>query len=131
MNIVGIGIDICKNARIENLINKFGNIFLEKLFHQLEIKTGFERYGDDIKLLSNFFAKRFAGKEALIKAIGFSGRIKKNEIAILSNQFGRPEIKMFNDTKYYVEQKFSSKIIFHISLSDEEEFSVANVIAEI
>lgn len=130
MIIVGIGIDICKNSRIENLINRFGNNFLKKIFHEDEIQLGLDKYKNNLYMLTNFFAKRFAAKEALIKAIGFSGKIEKNEIAILTNIFGKPEIKIFGETKKYIEKKLSSTIKFHISLSDEKEFSIANVIIE-
>jgi holo-[acyl-carrier protein] synthase len=84
MNIVGIGIDICKNSRIEKLIFEYGNKFLYKVFHQKEIDYCIERYKN---IDTNYFAKRFAAKEAFVKAIGvgFNGHVKKNEIAILND----------------------------------------------
>jgi holo-[acyl-carrier protein] synthase len=130
MNIIGIGIDICENKRIAKLVDKFGNFFLKRIFHENEIIHGFKKYKNNKLMLSNFFAKRFAGKEAFTKACGFSKNIRKNEISILSNKNGKPVIEIFGMTKQEIESHFSSQIFFHISLSDEKDFSIANVIIE-
>ena len=130
MSIIGIGIDICENKRIEKLINKFGNHFLKRIFHQDEMIYGFEKYKNNLAMLNNFFAKRFAGKEAFIKALGFSKNIKKNEISILSNENERPMIQVFGMTKEEIKKHFLCAIIFHISLSDEKDFSIAQAVIE-
>jgi holo-[acyl-carrier protein] synthase len=130
MGIIGIGIDICENRRIEKLINKFGDHFLKRIFHSDEILYGLEKYKDSQMMLYNFFTKRFAGKEAFTKALGFTKNIHKNEISIIPNKNGRPEIQIFDITKTEIQKHFPFNIAFHISLSDEKKFSIAQVIIE-
>ncbi len=130
MSIIGIGVDICENKRIEKLIHKFKDHFLQRIYHESEISYGLNEYKNNSMMLNNFFAKRFAGKEALIKAIGLSQNIKKNEIAILPDMHGKPVIKFFGKTQEAIQHLFPYEVAFHISLSDEKEFSIANVIFE-
>tara|TARA_Y200000002_G_scaffold12511_1_gene10203 strand:- start:8 stop:241 length:234 start_codon:yes stop_codon:yes gene_type:complete len=77
MKIYGIGSDIISNIRIKkNLKNKK---FLKRIFSMEEIKKG-------SKLKNNFmyFSKRFAAKEAFVKALGtgFRDNINFNSISI-------------------------------------------------
>ena len=131
MNIVGIGIDICKNSRIKKIIDDFGEKFLQKAFHNKEIENGHLKYKNNTQMIVNFFAKRFAAKEAFVKAIGFgfNGFIKKNDIAILNDEIlKKPYIVLFGSTKKYIEKKIGNNLQYFLSMSDEDEFSVANVI---
>ena len=120
MSIIGIGVDICENKRIKKLIHKFKDHFLQRIYHESEISYGLNEYKNHSIML----------KEALIKAIGLSKNIKKNEIAILPNENGKPVIKFFGKTQEAIQHLFPYEVAFHISLSDEKEFSIANVIFE-
>jgi holo-[acyl-carrier-protein] synthase len=66
--IVGIGTDIVQVPRIEKLYAKFGEKFLNKNYHELEIKD-FWKLNKEKQCL--YLAKRFAAKEAISKAFGF------------------------------------------------------------
>ena len=63
MKILGIGIDIIENNRIKNSIKNSN--FLKRIYSTKELKQS-----KLSKNKTNFFAKRFAAKEALAKAIG-------------------------------------------------------------
>ena len=63
MKILGIGVDIIKNKRIENLINN--KTFIKRTFGKKELK-----YSKKTSNKTNYFAKRFAAKEAFAKSIG-------------------------------------------------------------
>ena len=80
MNIIGNGVDIVDNKRIEKLL--LNNNFLNRIFTNSEIKSS-KKSQNKI----NFFAKRFAAKEAFSKAFGTGlGRgIYFNEIIILND----------------------------------------------
>ena len=71
MDIIGNGVDIIKNSRINNSLKIKG--FLNRIFTEKEIQQGRK-----IRNKTNFYAKRFAAKEAFVKAIGtgFSSDIK-------------------------------------------------------
>ena len=62
--IVGLGIDIIDNRRIEKTIIKFGSKFKKKCFLNNEINKSEKR----LKQI-NFFAKRYAAKEAVQKLL--------------------------------------------------------------
>ena len=71
MKILGIGVDLIQNRRIKVLINN--QAFIKRTFGNKEIK-----YSKKILNKTNFFAKRFAAKESLAKALGTGFRNNLN-----------------------------------------------------
>ena len=63
MKILGIGVDVIQNKRIKSLINN--KTFIERMFGINEV-----RFSKKILNKTNYFAKRFAAKEALAKSLG-------------------------------------------------------------
>lgn len=112
-----VGIDIVKISRIRELLIKFNHKFINKFFHSAEVLQS-KKYGLNIEMLYRYFAKRFAAKEAYIKAVGSSKGIKMSEIAILNDANGKPVLHI-NDQ----EVKNSS-----VSLSDDGDYVIAAVI---
>jgi len=126
MNIIGNGVDIVDNKRIEKLL--LNNNFLNRIFTYNEIK-GSKKSQNKI----NFFAKRFAAKEAFVKALGtgFRNNINFSDIEIINNKKGKPEIKISKKIKNLIIRKFKSKKPkIYVSLSDEKKHSIAYVILE-
>ena len=126
MNVIGNGVDIVDNKRIEKLL--LNNNFLNRIFTNSEIKSS-KKSQNKI----NFFAKRFAAKEAFVKALGtgFRNNINFSDIEIINNKKGKPEIKISKKIKYLISRKFKSKKPkIYVSLSDEKKHSIAYVILE-
>ena len=124
MEIVGNGVDIIKNSRVKNLIKN--PKFLSRIFSVNEIKDS-----KKIKNKTNFFAKRFAAKEAFVKSIGIGFRkgIKFKDISVKKNKLGKPTISYNNKVKKILNKKFKSKKFnIYVSLSDEKYYSIAYVI---
>ena len=124
MEIVGNGVDIIKNSRIKNLIKN--PKFLSRIFSVNEIKDS-----KKIKNKTNFFAKRFAAKEAFVKSIGIGFRkgINFKDISVKKNKLGKPIITYNNKVKKILNKKFKSKKFnVYVSLSDEKNYSIAYVI---
>ena len=124
MNIVGNGVDIVKNKRIERSLKING--FKNRIFTKNEILQS-----KKIKNKTSFFAKRFAAKEAFVKAIGTGFRKKINfiDIEIKNNKKGQPLIKISNNIKFFLKKKFDiNKFKIFLSLSDEKNYSIAYVI---
>ena len=124
MEIVGNGVDIIKNSRIKNLIKN--PKFLSRIFSVKEIKDS-----KKIKNKTNFFAKRFAAKEAFVKSIGIGFRkgINFKDISVKKNKLGKPIITYNNKVKKILKKKFKSKKFnVYVSLSDEKYYSIAYVI---
>ena len=63
MKILGIGVDIVENNRFKR--NIYNKKFINKIYSETEINLS-----KKIKNKTNFFAKRFAAKEALLKSLG-------------------------------------------------------------
>jgi holo-[acyl-carrier protein] synthase len=124
MEIIGNGVDIVENKRIENSLKIKG--FINRVFTQNEINRS-------KKLINktNFFAKRFAAKEAFVKAIGegFRNNINFNDIDISNDKKGKPSINISNNIKKFLKKKFKlNKYKIFLSLSDEKKHSIAYVI---
>ncbi len=66
--IYGVGIDLVKIDRMKEVVEKWGQRFLERVFTAGEISYCYEKKNPYLSL-----SVRFAAKEALIKAIGSAG----------------------------------------------------------
>ena len=124
MDIIGNGVDIIENRRIKKSLKIKG--FIERVFTQNEIKKS-KKLNNKI----NYFAKRFAAKEAFVKAIGegFRNNINLNDIDIKNDKKGKPLIIISNNVKKILKRKFKlNKYKILLSLSDEKKYSIAYVI---
>ena len=121
MKIIGIGVDIVNNERIKKSIND--RKFVNRVFSKVEII-----YSKKIKNKSSYFAKRFAAKESLSKAIGtgFRKGLNFKDISIVNDKKGKPYYKLNNNVKKLIYSKFKvKKIKISLSLADEKKYSIA------
>ena len=81
MKTIGIGVDIIDNSRIKLLLKNKN--FIKRTFSRKEIF-----FSKKIKNKVNFFSKRFAAKEAFVKALGtgFRDNLNFKDIEILNNK---------------------------------------------
>ena len=99
--------------------------FKSRIFTKYEIL-----HSNKNKNKANYFAKRFAAKEAFSKALGtgISKGINLNQIVVLNEKNGKPFIKLIENTKKNVEKKLKKKNYkISLSLTDEDEYAVAFV----
>ena len=124
MSILGNGVDIVDNLRIKKSIKS--NDFIKRIYSNDEIKAS-----KNVKNKANFFAKRFAAKEAFVKSIGegFRNNINFNDINVVNDKKGKPIIHISNNIKKIIKKKFKlNKYKIYLSLSDEKMHSIAFVI---
>ena len=123
--IYGIGIDIIDIRRIKRVINKYGNRFKRKCFHENEIKTCEKRFNTE-----ESFAKRYAAKEACAKALGtgLARGVFWKDIEVKNNKYGKPYIVLHKNAKKFIDSEVSKKPNIEISLTDERDFAIANVV---
>ena len=124
MEIIGNGVDIVENKRIKNSLKIKG--FINRVFTQNEINKS-----KKLSNKTNFFAKRFAAKEAFVKALGegFRNNINFNDIDISNDNKGKPSISISNNIKKFLKRKLKlNKYKIFLSLSDEKKHSIAYVI---
>ena len=126
MHIIGNGVDIIKNSRINNSLKIKG--FLNRIFTEKEIQQG-----KKLKNKINFYAKRFAAKEAFVKAIGtgFRSNINFIDIEIKNYKNGKPYISLSKKLNNFLQKKFKiQKYKVFLSLSDEKDYSIAFVVID-
>ena len=124
MEIIGNGVDIIQNSRIRKSIKN--TKFILRVFTKSEINDS-----KKVRNKTNFFAKRFAAKEAFVKSvgIGFRKSINLNDIYVKNNKLGKPTISFNNKVKKILIRKFNSnRFKVFLSLSDEKRYSIAYVI---
>ena len=80
---------------------------------------------------SSFYAKRFAAKEALSKALGTGIRkgVNFKDIEILNDNLGKPSIQLKGSTANFIKKKIKNKkYSINLSLSDDVPWAQATVI---
>ena len=126
MSIYGIGTDIINVSRIEKMLRKNKIQFKKKIFTKKEIF-----YCDSKKNSESYYAKRFAAKEAFVKALGtgFSNGLLHKDVEIINNKKGKPIIKMSSRSAKIINKILKNKkYSIHLSLSDDKPWAVATVI---
>ena len=124
MSILGNGVDIVDNFRIKKSIKS--NDFIKRIYSNDEIKAS-----KNVKNKTNFFAKRFAAKEAFVKSIGtgFKYGINFNDITVKNNKSGKPVLILNRKLKNLLKQRLNlKKYKINLSLADENKYSIAFVI---
>ena len=124
--IYGIGVDLVKVARIEQVLERYGDRFLERVFTEREIA-----YCRGKAWAASALAMRFAAKEAFSKALGVGlrkGGIHWREGEVVPDPLGRPEIFVSGRAAQLCEIADIDSI--HLSLTDEDQRALAVVILE-
>ena len=87
--IYGIGIDVLKVDRIERVLQKYGERFVDHLLMPEE-RAQLERTARPVR----FLAMRFAAKEAIVKALGtgFAHGVWIRDVGVVQNEWGKPEV---------------------------------------
>jgi len=125
MKIFGIGTDIINIKRMEKSFRN-NKTFKNRIFSKKEIS-----YCDKKNNPYSFYAKRFAAKEALSKALGTGIRkgINFKDIEIFNDSLGKPSIKLKGSTANFLRKKIKTKkYSIHLSLSDDLPWANATVI---
>ena len=119
----GVGIDLVKIDRIREVVEKWGEKFLKRVFTDNEISYCYQKQNPYLSL-----AVRYAAKEALIKAISAETPVSFKDIEVINYGNGKPSIKVAGRLKEFFDEKGIHSA--HLSLSHEKEFGVACVILE-
>jgi holo-[acyl-carrier protein] synthase len=126
MKILGIGVDVIKNKRIQNLIRN--KAFINRTFSLNEV-----RFSKKNTSKTNFFAKRFAAKEAFVKSLGtgFRKNLNFKDIEIFNDKIGKPYYFKSKKINNIIKKKFKiKKYNLFLSISDEKDYSVAFTILQ-
>lgn len=120
--IVGIGTDIVSIARMASAIERHGERFARRLLSDSELKG----YAGSSKPAA-FLAKRFAAKEAAVKALGlgFTQGITLKQISVEHDDKGKP-LLVFHEQARLMADALGVDEAF-ISIADERDHAIAFV----
>ncbi len=123
--IFGIGTDIVQINRMQENLDKIGERFAQRILSDQEYLEFLEHPSK-----SAFLSKRFAAKEATVKAFGtgFRNGISMKHIQVEHDELGKPILVFSAAAKAVAEQNNIARS--HISIADEKEFAVAYVVLE-
>lgn len=131
--IIGIGNDLVKRGRIDRLYQRFGNRFLGKILSKAEreaMVASPSRQRDPV----SFLAKRYAAKEALLKAIGSGMRagISWHDMSITNDLQGKPRVTVTGGVAKRVQALASQhqETTIHVTLSDDGDYALAFCVIE-
>ena len=126
MKILGIGVDIIENKRIEKSIKNRN--FIKRIYSSKELTES-----DKINNKVAFFSKRFAAKEAFSKALGTGFRMNLNfkDIEVINDKMGKPHyVKNKKITKLIQKKYKTKKFNCFLSISDDNKYSTAFAIIQ-
>ena len=123
--IFGVGTDVVEIGRIEKALGRWGDKFAERVLCESELKR-FSKH----RLPANYLAKRFAAKEAFVKALGTGIRSPANwhGLWVVNLPSGKPILEFSSPLKKLL--KKNGVTAAHVSLSDEKGVAFATVILE-
>lgn len=117
------GVDIIEIQRVSRAYHKRPRLFLKRLFTEREISQLAARSS-----VGKHLAVRFAGKEAVFKALGVGqGSIAWTDVEILSLPSGEPAVFLHGKAAHRAEELGVKQIV--LSLSHCREYAVAQVVA--
>ena len=107
--IKGSGIDIVEIKKLERSVKRWGDVFLNRIYTQDELK-----YSKGKRFPLQHLAARFAAKEAIFKALGTSPKLNFKDIEISNDRYGKPFCKIKN-----------KRTNISLSLSHTDNYAVA------
>jgi holo-[acyl-carrier protein] synthase len=118
----GIGVDLVEVARLHSGLARFGERFAERILTAAEL--------DEFRVSTrpaHFLAKRFAAKEALVKAVGtgFRSGLALRQIGVAHDPLGRPYFVLSPAAARVLAERGLSQSF--LSLSDERSHALAFV----
>ena len=121
--IIGIGSDIVSIDHVGNCYKKQSWAFVHRILGKLELDY-FAQISDNRAMSVSYLARRFAAKEATLKAlgIGMSSDLDLRDVQILNDFKGKPEL--------HIEKPGLFPHRAHVTITDNHRDVVAFVIIE-
>ena len=112
MNVIGIGTDIVECLRIAQMIERHGELFINRVYTADEV-----RYCQSRRQSTQHFAARWAAKEAVLKALGIGARrrVVWTDVEIQKVYSGQTTVAVRGAVKDIVEQLGVAKLLISIA----------------
>ena len=124
MKIIAHGIDLVDFGRIEQMLEKHPQRFLDRVFTPTE-QADAERVKNRIEKLSG----RFAAKEAVMKLIGTGWRdgVAWTDIEVVNNPLGQPMVTITGKVRELADEKGIEQVT--LSITHTANFALASAVA--
>ena len=124
METVAHGIDLVDFPRIEDMLSRHGERFLDRVFTPAE-----QSYARTNKNGTEKLAGRFAAKEAILKLMGtgWRGKIAWTDIEIINSPTGQPEVTLSGEVKKIAARLGIKQI--SVSITHTANFAIASAVA--
>jgi holo-[acyl-carrier protein] synthase len=119
MNIIGLGFDATKIPRVEQMLARWGERFLRRVFTEGEVAYAMRRRHPHVHL-----AGRFAAKEAAMKALG-TGRsqgVLWRDVEVVRHS-GPPRLRLHGGAARQFERLKAAGTLLSISHTDDLAFA--------
>lgn len=122
--IIGLGSDIMDIRRIEAVIARHGDRFLDRIFTPLE-RAKAEKRTEKIRAAT--YAKRFAAKEAASKALGtgFRAGVFWKDLGVVNLSSGQPTLRMTGGAAERLKAITPPGQLAHVALTMTDEYPYA------
>ncbi|KIL98727.1 Holo- acyl-carrier protein synthase [Paramagnetospirillum magnetotacticum MS-1] len=122
--IIGLGNDLVDIRRIEDSLERFGQRFIDKVFTVAEQATADRRVG---QARAGAYAKRFAAKEALVKALGKQG-VGWRDMEVTNDAEGKPHLSLSGGAAELLARRIPAGMTAHLHLSLSDDYPLAQAV---
>ena len=127
--ILGLGSDLCDIRRIEAVMARFGDRFLQRVFTPVERARADRRTAS---LQAPTFAKRFAAKEACAKALGTGFRLGvfHSDMGVVNLPSGQPTLALTGGAQARLQAMVPAGMrpSLALTVTDEYPYAFAQVV---
>ncbi len=126
MNVVAHGVDFVATSRIDEMLRRHGQQFLDRVFTEIE-----QAYCTGRKRQLEHLGGRFAAKEAVMKVLGtgWSGGVSWRDIEVTNNDAGQPFVGLTGVSAEVAAGLGIEKVLISISHTDTHAMASAIGIA--
>lgn len=127
--IIGIGSDLIDIRRIEQSLERFGERFTQRCFTEIE-----RQRSDGRKNRAESYAKRFAAKEAMSKALGtgMAEGVFWKDMGVVNAPSGKPTMALTGGAAIALQRLIPAghEPVVHLTITDDYPLAQAFVIIE-
>lgn len=127
--IIGIGSDLIDIRRIEQSLERFGERFTQRCFTDIE-----RARSDGRKNRAESYAKRFAAKEAMSKALGtgMAQGVFWKDMGVVNARSGKPTMHLTGGAAEVLQRMIPAghEPLVHLTITDDYPLAQAFVIIE-
>ncbi|WP_455481114.1 holo-ACP synthase [Bartonella sp. B12(2025)] len=127
--IIGLGNDLIDIRRIERMLIRYGDHFVQRIFTDIE-----QNKSENLQKRSSSYAKRFAAKEACAKALGtgVACGVGWKDMGVVNLPSGKPIMELTDRAKMRLQKLLPPhyEAVIHLSITDDFPWAQAFVIIE-